>query len=189
MFGKPIDTRLRQTFLTPSRFPKNMERRAAVRGMTSSENEGLVRQETPRAVAIGLGIFLTAFGSVFGGFPLWALIGILQEGGYSIGYMIVPTAIFGLFILIGSLVLFLGLKSLVAGITGQGLTVYVPEDRYPNGAGVDLTPQYISEEELLKQIHGTSNPGGQAITSTEEIPAPSTSAGFWGEIKPTDDEA
>ena len=160
-----------------------------MRGMTSTENEGLVREETPRAVAIGVGVFLTAFGSVFGGFPLWALIGILQYGGYSIGQIIIPIAIFSLFILIGSLLLFLGLKSLVAGITGQGLTTYVRKEHHLNGADVDLSPQYISEEELLKQIHGTGNPGVQAIVSTEENPQPSTAGGFWGEIKGTDDEA
>lgn len=161
-----------------------------MRGMTSTENEGLVRQETPRAVAIGVGVFLTAFGSVFGGFPLWALIGILQYGGYSIGQMIIPTAIFSLFILIGSLLLFLGLKSLVAGITGQGLTTYVRKEHHLNETGVDLSPQYISEEELLKQIHGTIASGEQTTPPKEEDSAPSASGGggFWGEIKASDDE-
>ena len=104
-----------------------MERRAIVRGPTSADDEELIPQETPRGLALGVGVFLAAFGGVFAGFPLWGLIMTLQEG-YSIGQMFVPFAIFGLFILVGSVILFLGLKSLVAGLTGQGLTVYVPKD-------------------------------------------------------------
>lgn len=189
MFGKPIDLCFHETFLTPSRFPLNMERRAIVRGPTSADDEELVRQETPRGLALGVGVFLTAFGGVFAGFPLWGLIMTLQEG-YSIVQMFVPFAIFGLFILVGSVILFLGLKSLVAGLTGQGLTVYVPKDSPQGEFGIDLSPQYISEEELLEQIHGTSAPGEQAMASKEEAPASSASGvgGFWGEINAPDDE-
>ena len=189
MFGKPIDLCFHQTFLTPSRLPLNMERRAIVQDVTLAEEEELIPQETPRGLALGLGVFLTAFGGVFAGFPLWGLIMTLQEG-YSIGQMFVPFAIFGLFILVGSVILFLGLKSLVAGLTGQGLTVYVRKDRREDEFGIDMSPQYISEEELLEQIHGTNTLGEQSTASEEEIPAPSASGvgGFWGEINAPDDQ-
>ena len=164
-----------------------MRRRVLVRDKPPAEDEGLVRQETPRAVALGMGVFLTAFGSVFGGFPLWGLIMTLDEG-YSIGEMLFPFAIFGLFILVGGAVLLLGLKSLIAGITGQGLVFYVPEEHLTNELGIDLSPQYISEEELLKQIHGTSAPGEQTMATRDEHPAPSTSGGFWGELNAADNE-
>ena len=187
MFGKPIETRFRQTFLTLPPLSKTMRGRVVVRGKPPIEDEGLVRQETPRGVALGMGVFLTAFGSVFGGFPLWGLIMTLQEG-YSIGEMIFPLAVFGLFILVGGLVLFLGLKSLIAGITGQGLVFYVPEDHLQNEVEVDLSQQYISEEELLKQIHGTSTPEEQTMITKDDTSPPSTSGGFWGEIIAADDE-
>lgn len=166
-----------------------MERRAIVQDETMAEEEELIPQEVPRGLALGVGVFLTAFGGIFAGFPLWGLIMTLQEG-YSIGQMFVPFAIFGLFILVGSAILFLGLKSLVAGITGHGLTTYVPKDSQEGEFGIDLSPQYISEEELLKQIHGTSTPGEQTRASKEEAPAPSASegGGFWGEINAPDDE-
>lgn len=188
MFGKPIDIRFHQTFLTLSRLWKNMERRAIVRGATSADDEELVRQETSRGVALGVGVFLTAFGGFFAGFPLWGLIMTLQEG-YSFGQIFIPIAIFGLFILVGSVILYLGLKSLVAGLTGQGLTTYVRKESQEGGFGIDLSPQYISEEELLKQIHGTST-SEQITPPQEEVSAPSASGGggFWGEIKASDDE-
>ena len=166
-----------------------MERRAIVRGATSADDEELVRQETSRGVALGVGVFLTAFGGFFAGFPLWGLIMTLQEG-YSFGQIFIPIAIFGLFILVGSVILYLGLKSLVAGLTGQGLTTYVRKESQEGGFGIDLNPQYISEEELLKQIHGTSTSGEQTTPPQEEVSAPSASGGggFWGEIKASDDE-
>ena len=166
-----------------------MERRAIVQDVTLAEEEELIPQETPRGLALGLGVFLTAFGGVFAGFPLWGLIMTLQEG-YSIGQMFFPFAIFSLFILVGSVILFLGLKSLVAGLTGQGLTVYVRKDSPEDEFGIDMSPQYISEEELLEQIHGTNTLGEQSTASEEEIPAPSASGvgGFWGEINAPDDQ-
>lgn len=158
-----------------------------MRDKPPAEDEGLVRQETPRAAALGIGVFLTAFGGVFGGFPLWGLIMILQEG-YSMGEMLFPFAIFGLFILVGGGILSLGLKSLAAGITGKGLVFYVPEEQLHNELAVDLSPQYISEEELLKQIHGTKAAGEQTSATKGESSAPSASGGFWGELNAVDDE-
>ena len=166
-----------------------MERRAIDQAITPAEDEELIQQEIPRGLALGVGVFMTAFGGVFAGFPFWGLIMTLQEG-YSVGEMFGALLIFGLFILVGSVILFLGLKSLVSGLTGQGLTTYVRKDSQEGEFGIDLSPQYISEEELLEQIHGTTTPGEQTTPPKEESPAPSASGGggFWGEINTADDE-
>ena len=166
-----------------------MERRAIVQDETMADEEELIPQEVARGLALGVGVFMTAFGGIFAGFPLWGLIMTLQEG-HNIGEMFGAIAFLGLFILVGSVILFLGLKSLVAGITGQGLQTYVQPVNLQNKAGVDLSPQYISEEELLDQIHGTSAPEEQTMASKEEAPASSASGvgGFWGEINAADDE-
>ena len=158
-----------------------------MRDRPPAEDAGLVRQETPRGVALGMGIILTAFGSMFGGFPLWGLIMTLSEG-YTMGEMIVPFAAFSLFILVGGVILSLGLKSLVAGITGKGLVFYVSEEHLHDELEVDLSPQYISEEELLKQIHGTKAAVEQTSATKGEGSAPSASGGFWGELNAVDDE-
>lgn len=166
-----------------------MERRAIVQDETMADEEELIPQEVARGLALGVGVFMTAFGGIFAGFPLWGLIMTLQEG-HNIGEMFGAIAFLGLFILVGSVILFLGLKSLVAGITGQGLTIYVPDDSQEGEVDIDLSPQYISEEELLEQIHGTSTPGEEARPTEEEAPAPLASGGggFWGEINAADDE-
>ena len=166
-----------------------MERRAIVQDETMADEEELIPQEVARGLALGVGVFMTAFGGIFAGFPLWGLIMTLQED-HNIGEMFGAIAFLGLFILVGSVILFLGLKSLVAGITGQGLQTYVQPVNLQNKAGVDLSPQYISEEELLEQIHGTSAPEEQTMASKEEALASSASGvgGFWGEINAADDE-
>jgi hypothetical protein len=156
------------------------EREEPLNGEDSEVSPG--DQPVPRAVALGLGGFLTLFGSVFFFFPLFGLIAALSSAT-SLGEIVLFVAFFSVFLVVGAGLMLGGLYVFVAGITGNNLPTYSSEsqeDHLGDGEPVNTAFAYTNRDDLLAEIHGTAsedNPMRAETTTSEQADA--SDGAFW----------
>jgi hypothetical protein len=140
-----------------------------------------IEEQTTKQEALTFGVVFTLVGSVFFFFPLSMMLLLLQDGFVEM-LCIVP--FFGIFLLVGGIMLAGGLKTLFSGITGKGLTYVVTleelAERKNEEDASDDPPEFsfTSREALLSQLHQTESPEPDQSTSQDEASA-QPSGGFW----------
>lgn len=130
-------------------------------GMEQNPDEGDEEHvSASRAQHIGLGLFCTVFGGLFGGFPLFFYI-LEVTNATDLGEAIFLSLFFGVFILIGIPIFLLGVALILAGVFNYPLmNGSLNADEGDAGSEAITTSfEYIDEDELLRQIHaGQTNP-------------------------------
>jgi len=128
-----------------------------------SEEEGVPMS---RGAHIGIGLFASAFGGMFGGMPSVFFIELIMDGVGAIE-LILMGLFFTPFILIGGSMFIFGVVTLGAGIIGHPLMKeYSDEDE----DGRDEQPvstafAYTSEDDVVEQIRGAKAQHAVAETS------------------------
>lgn len=133
-----------------------------------SEEEGVPMS---RGAHIGIGLFASAFGGMFGGMPSVFFIELIMDGVGAIE-LILMGLFFTPFILIGGSMFMFGVVTLGAGIIGYPLIKeYDDEDEEEGDEGpVSTAFAYTSEDDMLEQIRQAQaqpallEPGGKAPT-------------------------
>ena len=139
-----------------------------------------------RGAHIGMGLFLTFFGGIFGGGPLAIFIGLIMETSDLIE-LVLMGLFFSPFILIGGSMFMFGVVSIGAGVIGYPLIKeYDDEDE----EGVDEGPMstafaYTSEDDVVEQIRGAQ--AQHAVAETSEK-APTLGWGMAPASTPTSSE-
>ena len=141
-----------------------------------SEEEGV---PVSRGAHIGTGLATLVFGGFFGGIPLGIYITTILEGAGAIE-LVLMGLFFSPFILIGIPTFTFGVVSLGAGIIGYPLIKsYDDEDEEgTDGEPVSTAFAYISEDDILEQIHRTKTLEPAPSTASNEV-EDQPAGGFW----------
>jgi len=146
-------------------------------GVETSEAVG--NAGAPRGVSAAIGTFLLLFGSVFFFIPLAGLIMALSSAE-GLGEMVFLIAFFGVFLIVGGVVMFLGGAALYHAMTGRALLNinFGPQEDDLVGAqdGVVTAStafEYTTREALLAEIHGEKTP---TTPSAEGVQSPPTAS-------------
>jgi hypothetical protein len=138
-------------------------------GVETSEAVG--NAGAPRGVSAAIGTFLLLFGSVFFFIPLAGLIMALSSAE-GLGEMVFLIAFFGVFLIVGGVVMFLGGAALYHAVTGRALLNinFGPQEDDLIGAQEGVVTastafEYTTREALLAEIHGEKTPTAEGVQS------------------------